>query len=148
MHDVEPYLPMRDVKMMRNGKTVYDPRPLWPGWMFVNFDPLSAQWDVVHHRRLALGLLSHGERIVRFTEADIARARRLEAERCHSREARARWEYALGSLLRITDHPFASFTAKVTRRDWVRGEPRYVGTVDFFGRETLVEFDERQLVPA
>lgn len=138
----QTFLPLQEVTRRRNDKFFTIERPLFPGYIFVAFDPTQGLWRKV---KSTFGI----SRLVSFGKAPTVVPKDLVSEimqRCDdSSKQRIPNRLKFGDQVTITKGPFASFVAEIEkiapdRRVWV--------LMKIMGGQTRVAVSAEQLTMA
>ena len=135
----ETFLPLEEITRQRNGRFVTATRPLFPGYVFVAFDPGQGHWRAVNS--------THGiTRLVRFgpipaeVPADLVTQLRL---RCDSQgKVLPSERLHPGDRVVLTKGPFADFVAEVER---IAPDQRVWVLMELMGAQTRVAVRPEQL---
>jgi len=133
------FLPRTEETRRAHGRFVTRQAPLFPGYVFVAFDPAAAGWRAVNATRGVSRLISFGDRPA-IVPDDLVTAL---MQRCD--EAGRLRPVAPGDRVALTRGPFAAFVGTVEslepeRRVWV--------LLDLLGGRTRVATDAAALRPA
>jgi transcriptional antiterminator RfaH len=134
------FCPTQEETRRRGGRFVSEIRPLFPGYLFVSFNPASSAWRTINSTYGVSRVVTFGERGPAPVPRDLVAA--LMA-RCD--EAGHLWpsqELKSGDKARVLSGPFAQFVATVEslapqRRVWV--------LLDILGSQTRIWLDVAQL---
>lgn len=133
------FAPKHTETRRRAGRFVEVEAPLFPGYLFVTFDPARAPWRAINSTRGVSRLVSVGglptpvpDPLIRALMARCDSAGLLMPERA----------FAPGEAVRIVGGPFADFAARVEamapqQRVWV--------LLDIMGRDTRVAIEADKL---
>lgn len=119
--------------IVRRGRFVTEPSPLFPGYLFVKFDPATASWRVINSTYGVARLVmfeAHKPRVVPTALVESIMAR-CDGEGCLVPPD----EVEPGTEVRITAGPFADFTATV---ESIAPDKRVWVMLEVMGRETRV----------
>lgn len=131
--DFVVFVPLENRAIRRRGRFVTERRLLFPGYLFIRFDPLVAPWRTINSTYGVVRLVSFGEgppQPVPFGLVDAIMARCDEDDCLVSLESPVP-----GTVVRFTTGPFTEFVAKV---EAIAPEQRVWVMIDVMGRETRV----------
>ncbi len=115
------FLPMAEETRQRNGRFVTAMRPVFPGYMFVGFEPARGLWRTVNSTYGITRLVSFGNAPAPVPAELVAQLR----SRCdQSGKMLPQSDLKPGDQVRLTSGPFANFVAEIEsiepdRRVWV-----------------------------
>ncbi len=127
--------PLQDLTRKTRGQFVTRPLPLFPGYLFVCFDPLSGGYRQVNATLGISRLVSFGERPAEVPGDLIAAL----MSRC---DAQGRMvqpaEVQAGDRVRFVKGPFADFVATI---DSIESDRRIWVLMDLLGRDTRISIE-------
>ncbi|ELV9651947.1 transcription termination/antitermination protein NusG [Campylobacter coli] len=130
----EIVVPTEDVIEFKNGKEKISERSLYSGYVFAHLDLNTELWHRIQSLPKVGRFIGESKKPTPLTEKDI----NLILEKVHNRAApKPKISFEEGENVRITEGPFANFTAIVEEYDMVRGLLKL--NVSIFGRSTPVE---------
>ncbi|EAK3715648.1 transcription termination/antitermination protein NusG [Campylobacter jejuni] len=130
----EIVVPTEDVIEFKNGKEKISERSLYSGYVFALLDLNTELWHRIQSLPKVGRFIGESKKPTPLTEKDI----NLILEKVHNRAApKLKISFEEGENVRITEGPFANFTAIVEEYDMVRGLLKL--NVSIFGRSTPVE---------
>lgn len=105
-------------------------RPLFPGYLFVNFDPSRNGWTAINSTRGVSRLILNDPRRPRPLPAELIRALQ---DRCDPAEAyKGEDDLAVGDRVRVLTGPFAELVTKI---EALPSAERVGVLIDLMGRE-------------
>jgi transcription antitermination factor NusG len=124
--------------------------PLFPGYIFVHFDPSTGGWHEQFETAGLVGMLCYGNIPAPISNELINRLRGKEIEGAIPYETPVRYVLPVGEVVRITEGPFRAFRGTVERGiDTPIGELTTDAKIRvlamLFGRECPVELEIRQI---
>ncbi|AXP08204.1 transcription termination/antitermination protein NusG [Campylobacter hepaticus] len=130
----EIVVPTEDVIEFKNGKEKISERSLYSGYVFALLDLNTELWHRIQSLPKVGRFIGESKKPTPLTEQDI----NLILEKVRNRAApKPKISFEEGENVRITEGPFANFTAIVEEYDMVRGLLKL--NVSIFGRSTPVE---------
>ncbi|EOU4885460.1 transcription termination/antitermination protein NusG [Campylobacter jejuni] len=130
----EIVVPTEDVIEFKNGKEKISERSLYSGYVFALLDLNTELWHRIQSLPKVGRFIGESKKPTPLTEKDI----NLILEKVHNRATpKPKISFEEGENVRITEGPFANFTAIVEEYDMVRGLLKL--NVSIFGRSTPVE---------
>ncbi|EGD0126277.1 transcription termination/antitermination protein NusG [Campylobacter coli] len=130
----EIVVPTEDVIEFKNGKEKISERSLYSGYVFAHLDLNTELWHRIQSLPKVGRFIGESKKPTPLTEKDI----NLILEKVHNRAPpKPKISFEEGENVRITEGPFANFTAIVEEYDMVRGLLKL--NVSIFGRSTPVE---------
>ena len=127
----------------RAGRFIDVEAPLFPGYIFVTFDPETAPWRAINNTRGVSRLVAFGGSSPTPVPDLLIQA--LMA-RCDSAGAlMPETQFAAGEIVHVIGGPFADFAARV---ETMAAQARVWVLLDIMGRETRVALDAAQLQKA
>lgn len=135
------FLPMELRTIRRAGRFETRRCPLFPGYLFVSFDPDKGLWRKINATRGISRLVSFGNvpRPVPF-ELIAQIVERCDAEHCLRPQAK----FVEGEEVRVASGPFVDFVAKIER---IEPDQRVWLLMDLMGAETRVAMPATELRP-
>ncbi len=135
----ETFLPMQEETYQRGGRFVSATRPLFPGYIFVAFDPVCGQWSVINSTNGITRLVSFGAEPAAVPDDLIAQLRL----RCDDGGTLLPPSHLKsGDRVTLTKGPFASFVAEV---ETLSPDQRVWVLIDLMGVKTRMAVDQRQI---
>ena len=134
------FMPMRETIIRKARSERCCLRPLFPGYLFIGFDPASTQWRAINN---TLGV----NRLI-CARADLPQAvpQGMMWEmfnRCREDDVlRPAVDLSVGDAVRVVSGPFAGVLAEV---DQVSNQARVALLLDLMGRATRAEFARADL---
>jgi len=115
------FLPMAEETRQRNGKFVTAMHPLFPGYIFVAFDPTHGFWRAIHSTYGVTRLVSFGKEPAPVP-TDLVSQLKFRCD--ESDRLLPQMDLKPGDQVRLTTGPFANFVAEIEsiepdRRVWV-----------------------------
>ncbi|WP_417808831.1 transcription termination/antitermination NusG family protein [Thioclava sp.] len=108
------FLPTEDRTIRRAGRFETRRCPLFPGYIFVSFDPEKGHWRKVNATRGISRIVSFGPMPRPVPAALISQiVKRCDAEFCLRPQA----EFAKGDTVHVTSGPFTDFVATIEQID-------------------------------
>lgn len=130
----EVIVPTEDVIEVKNGKKKISERSLYPGYAFANIDLDTALWHKIQSLPKVGRFIGESKKPTPLSEKDI----NLILEKAQKKGApKPKVSFDEGETVRITEGPFANFTALVEEYDMEHGKLKL--NVSIFGRSTPVE---------
>lgn len=130
----EIVVPTEDVIEFKNGKEKISERSLYSGYVFALLDLNTELWHRIQSLPKVGRFIGESKKPTPLTEQDI----NLILEKVRNRATpKPKISFEEGENVRITEGPFANFTAIVEEYDMVRGLLKL--NVSIFGRSTPVE---------
>ncbi len=128
----EHFLPLLEQTQRRQDKFVTMLRPLFPGYVFVSFDPAHGHWRAINS---TYGIT----RLVSFTKEPAIVAPQIISElmkRCDADgKLRPPQKLKEGDAVKMTEGPFAEFVATVEK---IASDQRVWVLIDLMGRSMRV----------
>lgn len=128
------FCPLLDAQLLKAGKAILTKKPLFPGYLFVSFDPHDAPWRAINSTygvsRLVTFGSGHPPKVPK-TLVDGLQSRCDESGTLLPVDA-----LHAGDLIRILNGPFAQF---VSRIESIGSDHRINFLVNILGRPTRVE---------
>jgi len=138
-------IPTEEEIEIREGKRRAVQKKVFPGYILVQMKMDTKSWQVVRNTPGVTGFVSvANDRTGQLEPVPLEEAE-LEAiiKRMESPTPRVRVGFTVGQTVRITEGPFTDFMGTVDEIYPEKGKVRVL--VSFFGRETPVEVDFRQV---
>ena len=135
----ETFLPMLETTTRRAERFATSLKPLFPGYMFVAFETVSAPWRKINS---TLGV----SRIVTFSDVPkpvpygLIKALKEKSEETDAAEAVIK--FSKGDTVLVNSGPFAEFITKIETID---AQQRIWVLMEIMGRETRVQIAPDQL---
>ena len=135
----ESFLPMQEITKRKSSRYVNDLRPLFPGYMFVAFNPASAPWKQINCTIGVSKLVSFGDQ-PSPVPLDLISGLML---RCNA-DGKLLSSKGLkkGDSVQLLAGPFTDYIAKVETID---AEQRIWVLMELMGRVTRISVDPNQL---
>lgn len=136
------FLPLIEITRRKSLKFVNETSPLFPGYMFIEFDEINSNWSKINNTKGVNRLVcfSHKPKSV---PSELINAIRL---RCSSSNIfRQRKELKKGDIVEFFKGPFTNFLAKVEKCDSIE---RVWVLIEIMGQTSLskVNVDHLQLI--
>ena len=136
----ESFLPLHEVTKHKYNRYVSDLRPLFPGYMFVAFDPESGPWRQINCTVGVSKLVSFGHQPVPIPLDLISGL----MARCNSvGKLLPPNQFNKGEAVQLLTGPFANYIAKVETID---AEQRVWVLMELMGRVMRISVDPNQLL--
>lgn len=140
--DFEVFLPQQSVTRRQRGRFQQVQRPLFPGYLFVAFDPISGAWRKINATHGITRLVSFGGQPAPVPSGIIAELR----ARCDpSGLLQPQTNLKVGDRVRLTEGPFADFVARIEQ---IEPERRVWILLEVMGRPTRLEVEARAVQAA
>lgn len=136
----ETFMPLHQTTLRRSGRFVTEPKPLFPGYLFVAFDPSDAPWRKINSTLGVAKLVAFGSgqpKQVPSALIDALRARYDASGRLRGPEA-----FCAGDRVEIKSGPFTDFVATVEN---ITPDHRVWILLDLMGRETRISLAPEDL---
>ena len=128
----EVFLPMEETTRRRRGRFVAEIAPVFPGYLFVSFDPEAGRWRAINSTTGVARLVAFGNVPARVPD-DLVEGLR---QRCDSEDRLTSADTLTPGLeVRLTKGPFADFLATIDR---VAPDRRIWVLLDIMGGKTRV----------
>jgi transcriptional antiterminator RfaH len=131
--------PTHIVSRRRSGGFVQQPEPLFPGYLFVQFDPLDGHWRKLNSTRGVSRIVALS---AEPTAVPDALMEGLMARCDGAGQLLPPDELSAGDEVRITGGPFADLTTTIEKID---SSKRIWVLLDVLGRQTRVMLSEREV---
>jgi transcriptional antiterminator RfaH len=134
------FMPMhlREIRHARKVKTVT--RPVFPGYIFVSFDPETTQWRCINSTYGVSSLIMGGATSPQIAPADLMHSL---LERCGGGDLVLAPEVLMpGNVVRVVKGPFKDVIAEV---EHLSGNDRIGVLLDLMGRKIRVEIRRENL---
>ncbi len=126
------FLPQQMVTRRQRGRFVEALQPLFPGYLFVSFDPASGGWRKINATYGITRLVAFGSDPAPVPPALVAEL----MARCDGEgQLQPPTAFAPGDSVRVTKGPFADFVARIEKLD---SQERVWLLLDILGRPTRV----------
>jgi transcription antitermination factor NusG len=135
---VEEFLPTWDERVKWSDREKVTTRPLFPGYIFARFDPLSA--PLIRRTRGVVTILSTDQIPISIPDSEIADLR-LVIETAAA--APSLQTYVLGQAVTVAKGNFAGRSAVISR---IKGGTLLTLLLPIFGRDTPVEIESADCV--
>ncbi len=132
-------VPTEEEVEIRDGERKTKRKRLFPGYVMVQMIMDEESWYVVRNTPSVTGFVGTETEAMPVSQEEVDRI----LERMEEEEPRIKVNFRVGETVRVTEGPFADFTAVVEEIYPERGKVRLL--VSFFGRETPVEMDFMQV---
>ena len=128
----------KKIKIKAGKRKVIEER-IYPGYVFVEMVVTDDSWYVARNTPRVTGFIGAGTVPIPVSDEEIEVLKKRSGEQ----DPQYQIDFALGSLVKITDGPFKDFEGKVSEIDEQRGKLKVL--VNIFGRDTPVEVDSLQV---
>ncbi|MCX6075729.1 MAG: transcription termination/antitermination protein NusG [Campylobacterales bacterium] len=136
----EVIVPTEDVIEVKDGKKKISERSLYSGYVFAKIDLNTKIQHLIQSLPKVSGFIGEANTPTPLSEHDI----NVILDRVHNRAApKPKVFFDSGEMVRITDGPFANFTATVDEYDLEHGTLKL--NVSIFGRATPVDISYNQV---
>ena len=133
------FCPKQTETRRRGSRFVEVEAPLFPGYLFVTFDPAAARWRAINSTRGVSRLVSFGGAPAPVPDLLIQGL----MERCDASGSLVpETRFAAGEAVQVIGGPFADFVARV---EMMAPQQRVWVLLDIMGRETRVAIDADKL---
>ncbi|KFZ36871.1 transcriptional regulator [Shewanella mangrovi] len=138
LQGLETYLPMIKVEKKEKGLSTVKKSPLFPNYLFVNFDPTEFSVSKIHSTRGVSRLVDCSERMIPLADIFITRLKlqELEAPLVSARQIKS------GEQVKFTSGPFCELSGIFHEKC---GDRRCKVLFKFLGKQQEVEVDESEL---
>lgn len=138
------YPKVKEEKRWSRGRTHESVKPLVAGYLFVNFDVDIEGWQKVNDARGIVGLMYSGPEIpARIPDSHMVPLLGMCVDGYVPKAEAQRFVFKVGSIARIINGPFESFSGPVMRASF----DKIKVTISVFGRNTNVEGSPSMFVP-
>ena len=128
----ETFLPMQDVSSQKASRFINNTKPLFPVYMFINFDRANTKWQKIRN--------THGVSSLVFSNSTL---KSIPTEIINSLMKRCdlsgkllyNEELKKGDQVKVLDGPFANFIATIEKYET---DQRIIILMDFMFRETKI----------
>jgi transcriptional antiterminator RfaH len=125
--------PVEETIIRKYNKYSKSVRPLFPGYLFVEFDPLSSASRKINNTLGVSGIISFNSK---FTEIPFTIIAELKTQYCSSGKTISSSKLTKGDLVEFTSGPFTNYCATIeklenTERIWV--------LIAFLGQKTKMQ---------
>jgi len=128
----------KKIKIKAGKRKVVEER-IYPGYVFVEMVVTDDSWYVARNTPRVTGFIGAGTVPISVSGEEIE----ILKKRSTDQEPQYKIDFAIGSLVKITDGPFKDFEGKISEIDQQRGKLKVL--VNIFGRDTPVEVDSLQV---
>jgi transcriptional antiterminator NusG len=136
----EVIVPTEDVIEVKDGKKKVSERSLYSGYVFAKIDLSTKVQHMIQSLPKVSGFIGEGNKPTPLSEHDI----NVILDRVNNRAApKPKVYFDSGEMVRITEGPFANFTATVDEYDLEHGTLKL--NVSIFGRATPVDISYTQV---
>lgn len=128
----ETFLPLIEQTDRHSGRFVQTHKPLFPGYIFVRFDPAKGAWRSINSTQGITKLVSFGQAPAPVPDDLVAQLR----ARCDQDGVVTPMpDLTVGDKVTVTQGPFAAFMAEILQVD---EDQRVWLLIDLMGRQTRV----------
>jgi len=135
------FMPLEEATCKRGGKFVTATRPLFPGYIFVAFDPARGAWRAINATQGVTRLVSFGNSPAPVP-LDLISQLILRCDAAGKLLPAKAQELAPGDRVRLRTGPFADFVAEVER---IAPDQRVWVLIDLLGSPTRMQVRAGQL---
>lgn len=136
----ETFLPQLNTTVRRSGRFVTELRPLFPGYIFVAFDPSGAPWRKINSTLGVSKLVSFGPEQPKPVPLALIQA--LQARCDQNGQLMAPNQFEVGENVEVKAGPFTNFVATV---ESITPDKRVWVLLDLLGRETRISLAPEDL---
>lgn len=135
-------VPVEEVMEVKAGRKALTERKFYPGYVFVEMDMTDDSWHLVKSTPKVTGFIGgSGTKPMPIPAKEVERM--MQQVQDGADKPRHKILFEVGETLRVTDGPFADFTATVQDVDYDKN--RLKVTVSIFGRATPVDLEFSQV---
>ncbi|WP_157671006.1 transcription termination/antitermination protein NusG [Chitinibacter sp. GC72] len=135
-------VPVEEVMEVKAGRKALTERKFYPGYVFVEMDMTDDSWHLVKSTPKVTGFIGgSGTKPMPIPVKEVERM--MQQVQDGADKPRHKVLFEVGETLRVTDGPFADFTATVQDVDYDKN--RLKVTVSIFGRATPVDLEFSQV---
>lgn len=135
-------VPVEEVMEVKAGRKALTERKFYPGYVFVEMDMTDDSWHLVKSTPKVTGFIGgSGTKPMPIPVKEVERM--MQQVQDGAEKPRHKILFEVGETLRVTDGPFADFTATVQDVDYDKN--RLKVTVSIFGRATPVDLEFSQV---
>ncbi len=135
-------VPVEEVMEVKAGRKALTERKFYPGYVFVEMDMTDDSWHLVKSTPKVTGFIGgSGTKPMPIPVKEVERM--MQQVQDGADKPRHKILFEVGETLRVTDGPFADFTATVQDVDYDKN--RLKVTVSIFGRATPVDLEFSQV---
>lgn len=135
-------VPVEEVMEVKAGRKALTERKFYPGYVFVEMDMTDDSWHLVKSTPKVTGFIGgSGTKPMPIPVKEVERM--MQQVQDGADKPRHKILFEVGETLRVTDGPFADFTATVQDIDYDKN--RLKVTVSIFGRATPVDLEFSQV---
>ncbi|QLG88721.1 transcription termination/antitermination protein NusG [Chitinibacter bivalviorum] len=135
-------VPVEEVMEVKAGRKALTERKFYPGYVFVEMDMTDDSWHLVKSTPKVTGFIGgSGTKPMPIPVKEVERMMQQVQEGVE--KPRHKILFEVGETLRVTDGPFADFSATVQDVDYDKN--RLKVTVSIFGRATPVDLEFSQV---
>lgn len=139
----EPYLPVYRRRVRHAGRTGTVLRPLFPGYLFVRFDPEVSRWRSINGTLGVRQILSDGQ-WPRYLDSKIVDEIKAREDKAGVIELAAA-TFARGQAVRVTEGPLVNIEGLFQE---VRDQNRVILLVALLGREVRLQVSQQAIEAA
>ena len=132
-------VPMEDYVEEKEVVKKLKERKMFPSYVLVKMIMNDKSWDVVRNTRGVTGFVGPGSKPIPLSDEEVQNLGVSRVEKTMD-------TYAVGDRVKVLTGPFEDFIGTVEALDTEKQKIKV--SISMFGRDTLVELDENQLVEA
>lgn len=132
-------VPMEDYVEEKDGVKKLKERKMFPSYVLVKMIMNDKSWYVVRNTRGVTGFVGPGSKPIPLSEEEVKNLGVTKTEETLD-------AYEVGDRVKVLTGPFEDFIGTVEELDTEKNKVKV--SISMFGRDTLVELDENQLVEA
>ncbi|MBL4807382.1 MAG: transcriptional activator RfaH [Rhodobacteraceae bacterium] len=136
----ETFMPVREVRSLRRGGNKSEAQPLFPGYIFVKFDPDKTQWRSINNTFGVTGLIMSRLNVPQHVPGQFMNALIHKCD-AHGQIFPSE-NITIGHIVRVVDGPFIDLIARV---ESLPKQGRVALLLELLGRATRVEFSPKSL---
>ena len=138
--EYQTFMPMRQVEVRHARKVKTVARPLFPGYIFITFDPETTQWRAINSTYGVSSLIMGGLSTPQVVPSDL-----MQALKAHCGDGDLVYPpetLAPGNVVKVVNGPFKDIIATV---EALSNSDRIAVLLDLMGRATRVEIARKNL---
>ena len=132
-------VPMEDYVEEKEGVKKLKDRKMFPSYVLVKMIMNDKSWYVVRNTRGVTGFVGPGSKPIPLSDEEVQNLGVSRVEQTMD-------TYAIGDRVKVLTGPFEDFIGTVESLDTEKQKVKV--SISMFGRDTMVELDENQLVEA